>query len=247
MKVFIKIFYLFSSKLGGYYMDLTIHIIGIAIFVGIVLSVIWSCTLLRLLLIRFNKFCDEPFYDENKHPFEDWDALNHKYGPIIQNIIVFMPLLAIFVILYFVFNRIEYIQTIFAMLLMVFIPLSIMELRSNVFTHNKKQILSNGVVKSVVFTGEGYPINIVGLASMFNMWCCVLFGLGNYFQNYHTRFLVLAFICLLFELMFLFIDYVDRVIPLNLKSSSGFFTYATIILSLAFTLSLRFYSWTSWV
>jgi len=228
-------------------MDLTIHIIGISIFAGIMLSVIWSCTLLRQLLIIFNKFCNEAIYDESKNLIESWDALNHKYGPIIQNIIVFIPLLVIFIILYFVFNRIEYIQTIYAMLLMVFIPISIMELRSDVFTHNKKQVLPNGVIKSIVFTGEGYPINVVGLASMFNMWCCVIFGLGNYFQNYHTRFFVLAFICLLFELMFLFIDYVDRIIPLNLKSSSGFLTYTIIILSLAFTLSLRFYSWTSWV
>lgn len=228
-------------------MDLTIHIIGISLFVGIVLSVIWSCTLLRQLLITFNKFCNEPFYDESKNLIEDWNALNHKYGSIIQNFIVFIPLVVIFVILYFVFNRIEYIQTIYAMLLMVFIPISIMELRSDVFTHNKKQVMLDGVVKPVVFTDEGYPINFVGLASMFNMWCCVIFGLGNYFQDYHTRFLVLALICLLFELMFLFIDYVDRIIPLNLKSSSGFFTYAIIILSLAFTLSLRFYSWTSWV
>lgn len=130
---------------------------------------------------------------------------------------------------------------------MVFIPLSIMEWRSNVFTHNKKQRLPNGVIKSIMFTGEGYPINMVGLVSMLNMWCCVLYGLGNYFQTYHIRFLVLTGICLLIELMFLFIDYVDKIIPLDLKSSSGFSTYAIILLSISFTLSLRFYSWTSWV
>lgn len=228
-------------------MDYTIHIIGISIFIGLVLSVVWSCTLLRHLLIRFNKFCNKHFYNENKNLIEHWDALNHKYGTIIQNIIVYMPLFLIFIILYLIFNRIEYIQTIYAMWLMVFIPILIMEFRSDIFTHNKKQVLSNGVVKPIVFTGDGYPINIVGLASMFNMWCCVIFGLGNYFRTYHIRFLVLAFICLIFELMFIFIDYVDKVIPLNLKSSSGFFTYAIIILGLAFVLSLRFYSWTSWV
>lgn len=62
-------------------MDLTIHIIGISIFLGIVLSVIWSCTLLRKILIIINKFCKKPFYDENKHLIDSWDALNHEKDP----------------------------------------------------------------------------------------------------------------------------------------------------------------------
>ena len=222
-------------------------ILGVSIFLSIILSIVWTVCILDKILLKINRLFNIKFYDENKHPIEDWDALGDRWGAILLNILSLIPGYLIFLIDYFVFNRAEFLLVIVFIFVVLIIPLSIMELRSNVFTHNKKQILSNGVVKSVVFTGEGYPINIVGLASMFNMWCCVLFGLGNYFQNYHTRFLVLAFICLLFELMFLFIDYVDKVIPLNLKSSSGFFTYAIIILFLAFTLSLRFYSWTSWV
>lgn len=83
--------------------------------------------------------------------------------------------------------------------------------------------------------------------SGFIMFCATMFGLANYITEGHIRFLVLTLLCVIFELMIIFIDKVDKVLPVDLTDGHTFGVYGASLTVLSFVLSLIFYSWTSWV
>lgn len=228
-------------------MDLRLHVIGILMVIGVLLSILWANYVLKSFLKFLNKKLNKPIYDESKDLLNDWDALGIREYAILQSILIFIPLWIILLLMPILFNDLKYILVFLILNVIVTIPYIIMEMRNDVFVHNIKNKLDNGKYQMIIFTKKGYPINLMGLISFFNMSFCMFFGLLNYVLLGNFRFLILTFICLLIELMFLFIDYVDNFIPLDLKSKFGFVSYTAFLLIISFSLSLRFYSWTSWV
>lgn len=221
-----------------------LQILVIFIMISVFVNILW----LIFCITPFYTWLDRHFNFINYKYRERWDFLSHhdikgdgKYHMILNNYLLVLP----FPIVSFIIPQILFPESIYIYGLIVFfaitVPIVITYLRENVFSFKPELIEEGDYTKINHFHSNKYPANYTSAVSLPIVWCFIFFGLGNYLNNYNLKFLLLTIICLICEIMLLFPEKMDKILPLELTTSNGWWTFAIILMGISIASSFIIY------
>lgn len=85
--------------------------------------------------------------------------------------------------------------------------------------------VSETKVKIVNFRPGGYPLSYYCILTLFLMISCYYFGVVQYILTLNSKFLLVILVTFVIEVSVIFIDYTDKIFPVNLQTYDGFWVY----------------------
>lgn len=196
------------------------RIIPIFIILSLVGIALFEYFLLRPFYLYLSSKADKPFYNGKNLP--SFAIKRGKY--FLLNL--FLDICVIFFIMEIpnlIYPSILYQLATLAIIWTIFPMIFIMHRK--VFHDPKIVKVSETQVKIVNFRPGGYPSSYYCILTLFLMISCYYFGVVQYILTLNSKFLLVILVTFVVEVTVIFIDYTDKIFPVNLQTYDGFWVY----------------------
>lgn len=226
-------------------MELTLQVWALYNFVGVFITFLWMYFCIRPLYTWMDNHFGCIHFDKNISFYSiltEYDIIGKRRFAVLNGILLILPYFIIaFIVPHLIYANSFAIYGLFVAIA-ILTPVLIMFYRDDVFNMMVKHVQEGDIIKFVYFYDGKYPANFTGMLNLVNMWCCIFFGFLNYYDTHDLAFLGLTLYCLMATIMLLIPDKMDKVLPLDLKTGRGWWTFAIILTSLSIVLSFGVYS-----
>ncbi len=212
------------------------EILTFFVLLGFLIMLICDLYILKPFYTYVSNKADKPFYDGKIAPL--FAFKNGKYMYIHNILLTLVFCFISFVIPELLFPGKNYILGTILIIIML-LPCFIIKGRGNIFHDPEIIQVSDNYTKLVNFKDGGYSSSYYILLTIFNMMFCFVFGVLAYIMlNNFKYFLVIVF-CLIFEVMIIFVDFTDKIMPFNMQKESGFWIFTLIVALSIFYIAFR--------
>jgi len=196
---------------------------------GIISNIFVSLTYKPVYRFLDYKF-DWIHFNKESHPLSDNNILGKGWGKVINNLFPMgIWIIISFIIPYLLFNQPVYMLG-FRVFASFLIPTFIIYLRYDIFKPIQELQEDNTVNHITPLYDAGYA----SLATLVIMFSFSMFGMESFFKKGEIKFLVLAFICLLFEIGVIFTDKLNKYFPIKIVTPKQhkLFSYSLMMLTI---------------
>lgn len=215
--------------------------IALLLALSIFVLIVWLYLFVKPFYKWLNKKLDKPIYDERKNIVLE----GPEYGKpqALHNILSLIPIIFTFTVISpLIFPYFDDNYIVLLTLLGITIPPTFLYYRDNIFIYPKKVTLEDGTVKFIHFRPEGYSFRWYVMPHIVNMFCCMVYGVSNYYFNGNINVIFLIIVCLIMELMIIFIEKTDKIFPLDLKTENGYTAFAITVFLVTIVLVIILYT-----